>query len=119
MGAGWDPHFVYPSPGKDISGAVFTVEYGGHKSVWITPVYDLPGRHIEHIFVIPDAMVTKLDITFPDAGPGLTKVRVSYARTALQPEFNEQVERITAQDADRAPEWQHAIEQYLASAVKQ
>ncbi len=117
-GADWDPHFIFPIPAKDVSGAIFTLEHGHRKMLWITPIFDLAGRHIEHLYVIHDAMVTLIDITFPDASPDTTKVHVVYQRTALAPGSNQHVEQLAAQDATAAQEWQHAIDNYFASRLK-
>ncbi|HLJ46151.1 MAG TPA: hypothetical protein VKU01_09095 [Bryobacteraceae bacterium] len=117
-GAEWNPQFAFPSPGKDVMGAVFAIENSGHKSYWMTAVYDLSARHIQYIYITPSAMMNKIDITFPETGPDLTKVHVAYTRTALQQEINPQVEHAAAQDSLRAHEWQQAIDKYLAAARK-
>src|SRR5215471_5820634 len=39
----WNPVFLYPQPGKDVQGAVFTIEHGAHTAVWINTLFDLPG----------------------------------------------------------------------------
>ena len=35
-GEEWNPQFLYPQPAKDVPGAVFTVQQGDRKSVWIS-----------------------------------------------------------------------------------
>ena len=118
-GAEWDPQFAYPRPADDRAGAVFTLEHSGHKMYWVTPVFDLKNRHIQHLIVIPDAFVAILDITFPETPPNRTKVHVAYQRTALSPALNQDVKAMSARDAHQSGEWQKAIDQYFASRQKQ
>lgn len=117
-GADWDPQFAYPQPVEDGSGAVFTTEHSGHKMYWVTPVFDLKKRHIQHVTFMPDAFVAVVDITFPDTPSNSTKVHVAYQRTALSPAFNEHVETMSAHGAHDSTEWQKAIEEYFASQQK-
>jgi hypothetical protein len=114
-GADWDPRFLYPSPARDVPGAVFTVQHGSQPTIWITPRFDLAGRHIQHVIFVPGAMVTLLDITFPSSPANVTKVHVSYERTALDSAYNDHVETLSAHDAAQGPRWQRAIDSYFAS----
>lgn len=42
-GTQWRPVFLYPWPGEDIEGAVFTVARGPHTSIWVNTLYDVAG----------------------------------------------------------------------------
>src|ERR1700728_2902484 len=59
-GKEWDPQFVFPQPAADVPGAVFTVSHGPHTTLWLTPTFDLPNQHIQHVVLIPDYMITLL-----------------------------------------------------------
>ena len=39
-GEDWNPQFVFPTPARDIEGAVFTVRHGEHTAVWVNTVFD-------------------------------------------------------------------------------
>src|SRR5271163_1277910 len=81
-GAEWNPQFVYPQPGKDVEGAVFTMEHGQHHAVWVNTVFDVPGGRMQYVYVIPDALVTVIDVKVSAVDTSHAAVQVSYARTA-------------------------------------
>jgi hypothetical protein len=35
-GKHWNPEFIHPQPAADIEGAVFTIQHGPYKAVWVT-----------------------------------------------------------------------------------
>ena len=110
----WDPHFLYPLPGRDVEGAVFTVQHGSHRAVWVNTAMDLDGRHFQYVYFIPDVMVTTIDVRFEFQDADTTKVRVVYERTALTSQANEHVRELGESDRTSGPDWQKAIERYLA-----
>lgn len=112
-GQHWDPQFLYPQPGKDVQGAVFTVKHGEHTSVWINTIFDLTGRHFQYVYFVPDVMVTTIDVNFRLLGEDRTAVHVVYTRTALRFEANKAVESLGAKDRTSGNEWQEAISAYL------
>ena len=112
-GADWNPHFVYPSPAADIQGTVFTVKHGPHHAVWVNTLFDVEGHRIEYAYFITDVMVTTISLSFFPLGSANTKVSVTYERTALSVEANEQVQQIVAADRARGADWQKAINAYL------
>src|SRR5271170_258366 len=112
-GPEWNPQFVYPQPGKDVEGAVFTMAHGQHNAVWVNTVFDVPGGRMQYVYVIPDALVTVIDVKVSAVDPSHTAVEVSYTRTALTAAANEHVRAMGTRDAEDGPEWQKAIEAYL------
>jgi hypothetical protein len=114
-GPQWNPEFLYPQPGKDIEGAVFKVQHGLHKSVWVNTVFDLTRGRMQYVAFIPDVMVTTVDVRLMPLDPSSTKVEVTYARTAVDPVANEKVEAMGKKDGESGPEWQQAIEACLAN----
>ncbi len=48
-GPNWNPEFLYPQPGKDTQGAVFTVQHGPHKSVWVNTVFDPAAGRMQYV----------------------------------------------------------------------
>ena len=112
-GQHWNPQFLYPSPAKDIEGAVFTVQHGPHKSVWVNTRFNLTSGQIQYVSFIPDAFVSTVDVQLAAIDPSTTGVTVTYSRTALSPAANDDVEALGAGDRDSGPHWQKAIENCL------
>jgi hypothetical protein len=110
----WDPQFLYPQPARDIQGAVFTIHHGHRHAYWINTSFDLGTRHVQYVYLIPEAMVVLIDVRFSEPDPANTKVNVAYERTALNPEANEHVKELGNSDRESGKEWGSAINDYLA-----
>jgi len=111
---GWEPQFVYPTAPSDQFGMVFTVAHGSMKSVWTNTAFDAAGGHVQYVYVIPDALVTLIDIHLTKTIANETQVSVVYERTALSTEANDHVAHLAKGDAKSGPEWEQAINGYLA-----
>jgi hypothetical protein len=109
----WDPQFLYPQPANDVEGAVFTVQHGGLKSVWVNTVFDTAARHFQYVYFVPDAMVTTIDVNFLPVDDANTKVHVVYTRTALDAAANDHVRMLGEHDRASGVHWQTAIDAYL------
>jgi hypothetical protein len=116
---GWDPQFVYPQPGADKPGVVFTVKHGGHVSTWIATALDLKEGHIQYVYFIPEALATVIDIKVSADSAADAHVRVTYERTALAPELNGHVKQLGDSDRQSGAHWQAAIESYVKKAAGQ
>ena len=114
-GEHWNPVFLYPQPAKDVEGAVFTVQHGQHKSVWVNTLFDTVGGRMQYVSFIPDALVFTVDVRLSILTPSTTKVEVTYVRTALDVAANEDVLALGRRDAENGPE---AIEQCLVAEHK-
>jgi hypothetical protein len=117
-GEHWNPVFLYPLPAQDVQGAVFTVQHGPHKSVWINTLFDPVGGRMQYASFIPDTLVFTVDVRLSVLTPSTTKVEVTYVRTALDAAANEDVVTLGRRDAESGPEWQEAIERCLAAERK-
>ncbi|MBB5345577.1 hypothetical protein [Tunturibacter empetritectus] len=117
-GKHWKPEFVHPQPAEDVQGAVFTVQHGPHKSVWVNTVFDRVGGRMQYVSFIPDALVFTVEVRLSVLAPSSTKVEVTYVRTALDVAANEDVLAMGKQDAESGPEWQRSIEECLAAERK-
>ncbi len=113
---GWDPQFVYPSSPRDQPGMIFTISHQGMKSVWTNTAFDVSNGHVQYVYVIPDALVTLIDIHLTRAGINETRVSVVYERTALSPEANDHLAHLAKGDAKSGPEWEAAINGFLAGS---
>jgi len=109
----WNPQFIYPQPAKDVPGAVFTVQHGQSRSVWVNTQYDPAGGRMQYVYVIPDAMVCVIDVHVTRVDAMHTAVDVTYTRTALAPEHNEAIAHLSQKDAQNGPEWRQYVEHAL------
>jgi hypothetical protein len=112
-GPDWNPEFVYPQPGKDVQGAVFTVQPGAHRAVWVNTVFDTAVGRMQYVSFIPETLVFTVDVRLTVLDPTHTSVEVTYARTALDAAVNDEVEAMGTRDRESGPEWQAAIEKCL------
>jgi hypothetical protein len=108
-GEHWNPEFVFPQPARDVQGAVFTVQHGAHREVWVNTVFDPAGGRMQYVAVIPDKLVSIVDVRLTAVEPLQTSVEVKYDRTALDVALNEEVEAMGMKDRESGPEWEQAI----------
>jgi hypothetical protein len=113
-GEHWDPVVLYPQPATDAEGMVFTVQHGARKAVWVNTLMDAAARHFQYVYVIPEIMVTVIDVRFNVIAADATGVNVVYTRTALTPEGNQHVNAMSEGDKTAGKEWEQAIGAYLA-----
>lgn len=112
-GEDWDPQFLYPQPGKDTQGAVFTVQHAAHTSVWVNTVFDLETGRFQYVYFVPDVLVTVIDVQLKAIDQANTQVEVVYTRTALSTQGNQHVLAMQEQDRTSGKHWQDAIRKYL------
>jgi hypothetical protein len=112
-GKHWNPVFLYPQPGKDVQGAVFTVQHGPHNSVWVNTIFDVPGGRMQYVSFIPDVLVTIVEVKLSSLDPSHTAVEVTYTRTALQTSANDDVQALGDRDRDSGPDWKKSVETCL------
>jgi hypothetical protein len=117
-GEHWNPVFLYPQMARDVEGAVFTVQHGPHKSVWVNTLFDTVGGRMQYVSFIPDTLVFTVDVRLSKLTPATTKVEVTYVRTALDVAANEDVLALGRRDGESGPQWQKAIEQCIAAEHK-
>ena len=112
-GKHWNPAFVFPQPGKDVEGAVFTIAHGPHTVVWVNTIFDVAGGRMQYVAVIPEVMAFTVDVRLTPTAAGVTHVKVTYTRTALDVSANDTVIAMGKTDGAAGPDWQRAIESYL------
>jgi hypothetical protein len=113
-GKDWNPEFLYPQPGSDVEGAVFTVQHGSHTSVWVNTLFDLAGGRMQYVSFLVGSVVSTVDVRLTSLDSSSTRVEVTYVRTALNAAANEDVRAMGVSDRESGPHWQQAIEQCLA-----
>jgi hypothetical protein len=112
-GSHWNPEFLHPQPAADVEGAVFTIQHGSVKAVWVSSLRDLDARHLQYVYFLPNLLVTVIDVRFQPSGAGATNVNVVYTRSALTLEGNEHVATLSRGDQAAGKEWQLALDDYL------
>jgi hypothetical protein len=117
--AQWNPQFIYPQPGRDIAGAVFTVPHGRSNSIWVNTNYDPVGGRMQYVYVIANAMVCVIDVHVTSIDPMHTAVDVIYTRTALSAEHNEVIAHLAQKDDQSGPVWQRYVEHALGMDGRQ
>jgi hypothetical protein len=117
-GKHWNPVFLYPQPGKDVQGAVFTVQHGPHNSIWINTIFNVPGGRMQYVSFIPEVLVTIVDVKLTPLDRSHTAVEVTYARTALQAAANDDVQALGDSDRDNGPYWKKDVETFLGLKSK-
>ncbi len=117
-GEDWKPVFVYPEPGRDVPGAVWTIERGAIRSVWVNTLFDVPGGRMQYVAMIGERIVMTVDVHVISLAQSRTAVEVTYARTALDPSANEEVRAMGERDRTSGPDWQQGIESALGLAKK-
>jgi hypothetical protein len=115
-GGDWNPAFVYPVPAADKKGAVFTIKHGEHSATWICTAFDLESGYFQYAYIIPEIMVTLIDVHLNKRDADTTAAHVVYQRTALTPEGNEHVDQFTESDRKAGPIWEQAINTHIASS---
>lgn len=109
----WKPEFIYPRPEKDIEGAVFTLQHGEHRVVWINTRFDPPHGQMQYVYFVADVQVVAIDVKVTPQGPSDTRVDVTYRRTALSPAANDLVQHLGENDRQSGPDWKHGVETAL------
>jgi hypothetical protein len=112
-GKNWHPVFLHPQPGRDVQGAVFTVPHGDRTAVWVNTLFDVANGQMQYVCFVPDMLVFSVDVHLTALHPTMTKVVVTYVRTALKASANETVEVMGRHDRDAGGEWQRSIDAYL------
>jgi hypothetical protein len=109
----WNPVFAYPQPGRDVEGAVFTVKHGPFNTVWVNTIFNVEAGRMQYVAVVADKFAMTVDVQATAITANRTEVKVTYTRTALDPQLNEHVKELGEQDKSSGPEWQHGIETAL------
>jgi hypothetical protein len=118
-GQSWNPEFLHPLPAKDVEGAVFTVQHGLHKSVWVNTVFDVSAGRMQYVSFIPDVLVSTIDVRLTSLNPTTTGVEVIYTRTAFSAAANKDLAAMARRDRTSGPHWQEAIQSCLERQARQ
>ena len=114
---GWDPQFLFPLPGADREGMVFTTDHHHRNAVWVNTELDLKNGRVQYVYVVPDAMATLITLRLTPVADK-THVAVTYERTALSAETDKHVRNMAEGDRRCGAEWEQAVNGYLMQATR-
>jgi hypothetical protein len=112
----WSPRFIHPVQGVQREGAVFTtVGAYGRDRVWLLTAYDVTNGRVEYVVLTAAFTVNEIKIRVVPDGGQHCKATITYRRSALTPEGNEEVAKLDAHWAEEQRiHWQAAINEALA-----
>ena len=70
---------------------------------------------MQYVSFTPELAVATIDVHLCPVDEAQTRVEVTYARTALNPASNAEVQAMGARDRESGPDWQRAIEGCLTA----
>jgi hypothetical protein len=111
----WSPRFIHPAKGAQREGVVFTTTSGhGQDRLWLLTAYDVANGRVEYV-VTTAFTANEIKIRVVPDGEKHCKATITYRRSALKPEGNEEVARLDAHWAEEQRiHWEAAINEVLA-----
>jgi hypothetical protein len=112
----WLPHFVHPAQGVQREGVVFiTTSAHGKDRVWLLTTYDVKNGRVEYVVMTPAFTANEIKVRVVPDGEQRSKATITYRRSALAPEGNEEVAKLDAHWAEEQRiHWGTAINEALA-----
>jgi hypothetical protein len=112
----WAPRFIHPPQGVQREGVVFTTTNGrGKDRFWLLTTYDVKNGRVEYVVVTPAFTASEIKIRVFPQGEQHCNATITYRRSALVPEGNEEVAKLDAHWAEEQRiHWETAINEALA-----
>jgi hypothetical protein len=112
----WSPRFIHPTQGVQREGVVFTTtSVHGKERLWMLTTYDVRNGQVEYVVMIPAFTANEIKIRVVPDGEQHCKATITYRRSALMPEGNEEVAKLDAHWAEEQRiHWETAINEALA-----
>jgi hypothetical protein len=112
----WSPRFIHPAQGAQCDGVVFTTTSGhGKDRLWLLTTYDVRNGRVEYVVMTPALTANEIKIRVVPDGEQHCKATVTYRRSALVPEGNEEIAKLDAHWAEeQRVHWETAINEALA-----
>jgi hypothetical protein len=111
----WSPHFIYPTDGVQREGAVFTTTVHGADRIWLLSTYDVVNGQVDYVVMRPAFTADEIKIRVVADSEQRCRATITYRRSALVPEGNEEVAKLDAHWAEeQRVQWETAINQALA-----
>jgi hypothetical protein len=115
----WSPRFIHPAQGVQREGVVFTTTSDhGKDRLWLLTTYDLTAGRVEYVVTTPAFTANEIKIRVVPDGEQHCKATITYRRSALTPEGNEEVAKLDTHWAEeQRAHWEMAINEALAKAT--
>ncbi len=112
----WSPRFIHPVQGVQREGVVFTTSPGdGRDRLWLLTTYDVRNGRVEYVVVTPAFTSNEIKIRVIPDREKHCNATITYRRSALTPEGNEEVVKLNAHWAEEQRiHWETAINEALA-----
>ena len=112
----WSPRFIHPVQGVQREGVVFTTSPGdGRDRLSMLTTYDVRNGRVEYVVVTPAFTANEIKIRVIPDREKHCKATITYRRSALTPEGNEEVVKLNAHWAEEQRiHWETAINETLA-----
>ena len=114
--ADWSPRFIHPAQGVQREGAVFTTTTAHHRDrVWLLTTYDVTNGRVEYVVMTPAFTASEIKICVVPDGEQRCKATITYRRSALTPQGNDEVAKLDTHWAEEQRiHWETAINEALA-----
>ena len=112
----WSPRFIYPAEAVQREGAVFTTTTAhGADRFWLLTTYDVANGRVDYVVMAPAVIANEIKIRVVPDGEQRCKATITYRRSALTLEGNEEVAKLDAHWAEeQRVHWEMAINEALA-----
>ena len=112
----WSPRFIQPPQGAQREGVVFTTaSEEGKDRIWLLTAYEVEEGRVEYVVITPAFTASEIKIRVVPDGDQHCKATITFRRSALGPEGNEEVAKLTAHWAEQQRiHWEMAINEALA-----
>ena len=116
LGSHFQPEIVHAQLTKDTAGAVFTMQQGPQKSVWVNTLLDVKDGRMQYAMFVPDTMVTVVEVRMISDGKDATRVELTHTVTALSADARAALKSMGTQGQEHMAAAQKAIEGCLATS---
>src|SRR5262245_46510104 len=112
----WSPRFINPGQSIQEEGVVFATNgHDGKDRLWLLTTYHVMEGRVEYVLVTPALTASEIKIRVVPEGEHHCKATITYRRSALAPEGNEEVAKLDAHWAkEQQIHWEKAINEALA-----
>jgi len=108
--------FIHPAQALQREGGVFTTTSAdGKDRFWLLTTYDPGNGRVEYVVMAPAFTANEIKIRVVPYGEQHSRATITYRRSALAPEGNDEVAKLDAHWAERQrSHWETAINEALA-----
>lgn len=110
----WDPKVVYSNSGLVEQDCVFITSHGETDITWVVSDYDTTTGHVEMFYLIPEVLLTKLEIQLTPLDESQTQAVLIYSKTSLSETGDQVLKDFTRVSYDLMMDsWEKAMNHYL------